>query len=107
MDVNTKKVQEISELYHSHQYVYRLVQHLLERPQYLSPAQEIFGFFPKSFLIYLLQVLQRLNVKPGRHAEAKIQCDGDYWGGGTDHLQISKTETMDGNKDINWQKHSI
>ena len=49
MKVNTKKIQEISELYHSHQYVYRLVQHLLERPQYLSPTQKVIGFFPQIF----------------------------------------------------------
>ena len=49
MKINTRKIHEISELYHSHQYVYKLVQRLLERPRYLSPAQEIFGFFPQIF----------------------------------------------------------
>ena len=40
-------------------------------------------------LINLLQVFERLNVEPGRHSKAKVECDGDNWGCWADHLGTS------------------
>ena len=39
----------------------------------------------------LLQVLQRLDVEPGRHSEAEVQRDWDDRGSGADHLSGSIT----------------
>jgi len=40
----------------------------------------------------LLQIIQRLNIKPGRHSEAKIQSDGDDGGSGADYLEMVRPD---------------